>query len=64
MAMDQSALLEMLEALKAADVGDRIRQATEKLYQELIDAEAAAVSSCGAVGTQRGAGRSAQWHPP
>ncbi len=35
MAMDQSAPLEMVTALKAADVGDRIRRATEKLYQEL-----------------------------
>ena len=47
MAMDQSALMDMLEALKAADVGDRIRQATEKLYQELIDAEATAVIGAG-----------------
>lgn len=47
MAMDQSALLEMLTALKAADVGDRIRQATERLYQELIDAEATAVIGAG-----------------
>ena len=31
----------------AADVGDRIRQATEKLCQELIDAEAAAVIGAG-----------------
>ena len=29
MAMDQSALLELLEALKAADVSDRIRLATQ-----------------------------------
>jgi putative transposase len=28
MALDQSALLELLEALKAADVDDRIRTAT------------------------------------
>ena len=47
MAMDQSALLDMLEALKAAEVGDRVRQATEKLYQELIDAEATAVIGAG-----------------
>ena len=26
MALDQSALLEVLDALKAADVGDRVRQ--------------------------------------
>jgi transposase-like protein len=45
--MDQSALLETLEVLKAADVGDRIRLATEKLYQELIDAEATAVIGAG-----------------
>ena len=47
MAMDQSALLETLEVLKDADVGDRIRLATEKLYQELIDAEATAVIGAG-----------------
>lgn len=47
MAMDQSALLQTLELLKAADVGDRIRLATEKLYQELIDAEATAVIGAG-----------------
>ncbi len=42
MALDQSALLELLGELKLTDVGDRIRVATETLYQELIDAEAAA----------------------
>ena len=42
MALDQSALLELLGELKNTDVPDRIRVATEKLYQELIDAEAAA----------------------
>lgn len=55
MAMDQSALLDMLEALKAAEVGDRVRQAvgdrvrqaTEELHQELIDAEATAVIGAG-----------------
>jgi hypothetical protein len=39
MALDQSALLELLEALKVADVDDRIRAATEALYQALIEAE-------------------------
>ena len=29
MALDQSALLEVLDALKVADVGDRVRQAAE-----------------------------------
>ncbi len=43
MALDQSALLELLEALKLADVSDRVRTATQTLYQELIDAELTAV---------------------
>ena len=33
MALDQSALLEVLDALKAAEVDDRIRQAAEAIYQ-------------------------------
>jgi putative transposase len=47
MAMDQSALLEVLEALKVADVDDRVRQATQTLYQALIDAELTAVIGAG-----------------
>lgn len=47
MAMDQSALLDLLEALKETEVSDRIRAATEHLYQELIDAEATAVIGAG-----------------
>jgi len=43
MALDQSASLELLEALKLAEVGDRVRSATETLYQALIDAEVTAV---------------------
>ena len=39
MALDQSALLEVLEALKVAEVGDRVRQAAETIYQALIEAE-------------------------
>ena len=42
MALDQSALLDLLAQLKLTDVTDRIRVATETLYQELIDAEASA----------------------
>jgi putative transposase len=42
MALDYSALLDLLGQLKLTDVTDRIRVATEKLYQELIDAEATA----------------------
>jgi transposase-like protein len=47
MALDQSALLELLEALKVADVDDRIRTATEALYQALIEAELTAVIGAG-----------------
>ena len=42
MALDQSALLDLLTQLKTTEVTDRVRTATDKLYQELIDAEAAA----------------------
>ncbi|MCU1479199.1 MAG: transposase [Subtercola sp.] len=42
MALDQCALLELLAQLKLTDVPDRIRTATETLYQQLIDAEATA----------------------
>jgi transposase-like protein len=47
MALDQSALLDLLAQLKLTDVTDRVRTATETLYQELIDAEAAAVIGAG-----------------
>ena len=43
MALDQSAWLELLEVLKAADVDDRIRQAATTIYQALIEAELTAV---------------------
>jgi putative transposase len=43
MALDQSALIEVLEALKAAEVDDRIRQAAETIYQALIEAELSSV---------------------
>src|SRR5260370_19514268 len=43
MALDQSALLEVLDALRNADASDRIKQAAETIYQALIDAELTAV---------------------
>jgi putative transposase len=43
MALDQPALLEVLEALKAAEVEERIRQAAETVYQALIEAEMSSV---------------------
>jgi putative transposase len=42
-ALDQSALIEVLDALKAAEVDDRIRQAAQTIYQALIEAELTAV---------------------
>jgi putative transposase len=47
MAPDQSALLEFLEAVKAADVDDRIRSATETLYQAFIEAKLTVVIGAG-----------------
>jgi Transposase, Mutator family len=47
MALDQSALLEVLDALRNADAADRITQAAETIYQALIDAELTAVIGTG-----------------
>ena len=58
MALDQSALLEVLEVLKAAEVDDRIRQAAETIYQALIEAELTAV--IGAFPHQRTEARTGQ----
>src|ERR1700741_509856 len=58
MPLDQSALLELLDALKAADVGDRARQAAETIYQALIEAELSAV--IGAAPHERTPDRAAQ----
>jgi putative transposase len=43
MALDESALLELLDALNAADAGDVVRQALERVFQALIEVEATAV---------------------
>jgi putative transposase len=42
MALDQFALLELLEALKDTGVDDVVRRALEAVFQALIEAEAAA----------------------
>jgi len=47
MALDQSALLEVLDALRTADAGERITQACEVVYQALIDAELSAKIGAG-----------------
>jgi putative transposase len=47
MALDQSAVLEVLQALKAADVGDRVRSVATTIYQALIEAELTAVIGAG-----------------
>jgi putative transposase len=46
-ALDQSVLLEVLDALTAAEVDDRIRQAAQTIYQALIEAELTAVIGAG-----------------
>jgi putative transposase len=46
-ALDQSALLEVLDALKVAEVDDRIRQAAQTIYQALIEAELTSVIGAG-----------------
>jgi putative transposase len=46
-ALDQSALLEVLDALKVAAVDDRIRQAAQTIYQALIEAELTSVIGAG-----------------
>lgn len=43
MALDQSALLEVLEALTAANVEERVRKAAQTIYQALIEAELSSV---------------------
>ena len=58
MALDQSALLEVLDALTTAEVEDRIRQAAQTIYQALIEAELTSV--IGAAPHQRTPDRSAQ----
>jgi Phage integrase, N-terminal SAM-like domain len=64
MALDQSALHEVLEALKAADVDDKIRHAAETIYQALIEAELSSV--IGALAHERTATRTrtAERAPP
>jgi putative transposase len=47
MALDQSALMELLDALKAADGGDVVRSAVQAVFQALIEAEATAVIGAG-----------------
>lgn len=45
--MNQRALLELLEALNAADVDDRIRAAAATIYQALIEVELTSVIGAG-----------------
>jgi transposase-like protein len=57
-ALDRSALIEVLDALKAAEVDDRIRQAAQTIDQALIEAELTSV--IGAAPNQRTPDRLAQ----
>ncbi len=43
MALDQSALLELLEAMRSADGGDLMRRLLATMLQLLVDAEASSV---------------------
>ncbi len=43
MALSQSALLELLDAIKEADVADRVRESAATIYQALIEAELTSV---------------------
>jgi putative transposase len=45
--LDHAALLQVLEAMKAAEVDDRIRLAGQTIYQALIDAELTHVIGAG-----------------
>jgi putative transposase len=47
MALDHAALLEVLEAMKAGEVDDRVRAAAETIYQALIEAELTSVIGAG-----------------
>src|SRR5947208_9252518 len=47
MALDNAALLEVLEAMQAAGVEDRVRNAAQTIYQALIDAELTSVIGAG-----------------
>lgn len=47
MALDQSALLDLLDALKTADGGELMRRMLGMMLQESIDAEATAVIGAG-----------------
>ena len=47
MALDNAALLEVLEAMQAGGVEDRVRTAAQTIYQALIDAELTSVIGAG-----------------
>lgn len=47
MALDNAALLEVLEAMQAGGVDDRVRVAAQTIYQALIDAELTSVIGAG-----------------
>ena len=42
-ALSQSALLEILDAIKEADLADRVRESAATIYQTLIEAELTSV---------------------
>jgi hypothetical protein len=58
MALDNAALLEVLEAMQAGGVEDRVRTAAQTIYKALIDAELTSVIGAGL--WERSADRTAQ----
>jgi putative transposase len=63
MTLDNAALLQVLEAMKAAEVDDRIRLAAQTIYQALIDAELTHVIGAGPWEVISDARRSQTSHP-
>ncbi len=63
MALDNAALLEVLEAMQEAGVEDRVRTAAQTIYQALIEAELTAVIGAGPWERSAERTRPAQWLP-
>ena len=64
MALDNAALLEVLEAMQAGGVEDRVRTAAQTIYQALIDAELTAVVGAGPWERAQSARPNATAHDP
>ncbi len=63
MALDDSALLELAEAMRTADGGDLMRRLLETILQALVDAEASAFIGAGPARAHPDPHQPAQRHP-